>query len=470
MGGAVAYSDIPEGFQVKDTPAPSYSDLPEGFSVKPAAPAAPAAKESAVADVAKTVASMPERMVAGGVMALPNIINSAVAGPQLLGRGIAEGVDKLTGTPPQPRGEIWQPFQGSEDVLQSLPKPLRPHTPTTPAGVIADTAGNIATNMLAPKVAPEIGSAVGKGAANIAEGAGTMKAGFNARSPEILDQLDKKYAAMADPLFKEMRTAGITAKPEMTVPLAANVEKDVLEGGKLYPSRHGDTIKVLEAMKEKAKTGMDIEDLDGFRRDFGQIAYKARLTGNKEDAERASEAIDSIDKQFEEMKINKNVPPEMKKTVESLQKAQAIWSARRKFQTLAEAVKKGEGDPNKIKSEFDKILNNPKKLRGFTKEQVQAVKDAAQNTTMEGLLKMAGKFGITIGQGRAAATGNILPALEVGAGMAYHPAGAAGAAGLVGGTAAKYLQRLAAQGKAEKALQSVQQELEPSAAKAIGGL
>lgn len=35
MGGSVAYSDVPEGFQVKSAPASqSYSDVPEGFSVK----------------------------------------------------------------------------------------------------------------------------------------------------------------------------------------------------------------------------------------------------------------------------------------------------------------------------------------------------------------------------------------------------------------------------------------------------
>ena len=108
--------------------------------------------ESALADVAKTAASLPERVAAGGVMALPNILNQAVAGPQELYRG-------LTGRE-HDDSPLWEPFYSSEDFLQSMPGALRPHTPTTAAGQATDLVGNLVTQValgkegLNPKVGP----------------------------------------------------------------------------------------------------------------------------------------------------------------------------------------------------------------------------------------------------------------------------------------------------------------------------
>lgn len=111
----------------------------------------PEKPDTVAQDVAKTAASVPERFGAGVAMALPNLVNTAVAGPQYLGRGIAENVDKLIGVEPQPRGKIWQPVYSSEEVLQKLPEPLRPHVPTTLAGEATDFAGNLLAQTAAGK-------------------------------------------------------------------------------------------------------------------------------------------------------------------------------------------------------------------------------------------------------------------------------------------------------------------------------
>lgn len=125
------------------------------YSVPSAAPK----PESAAMDVAKTAASLPERFGVGILMGLPNIVNQAVAGPQYLGRGIAENVDKAIGIDPQPRGEIWQPYIGSEEALQKLPEPLRPHVPTTAAGEATDLVGNLAAQVALGKPAQTAGVA-----------------------------------------------------------------------------------------------------------------------------------------------------------------------------------------------------------------------------------------------------------------------------------------------------------------------
>lgn len=107
-----------------------------GFSI-------PVSQESSTSDVAKTVASMPERFGAGVAMALPNIIDQAVAGPQMLYRG-------MTGRE-HDDSPLWEPFYSSEDFLQSMPGALRPHTPTTVAGKAVDAAGNVLSQLVAGK-------------------------------------------------------------------------------------------------------------------------------------------------------------------------------------------------------------------------------------------------------------------------------------------------------------------------------
>lgn len=84
-----------------------------------------------------------ERGAASVPFVIPNLINGMVAGPQYLGRGVAENFDKLIGVEPRPRGELWQPFYGSEDALQALPPELRPHDPQTIAGHVAGFAGGL---------------------------------------------------------------------------------------------------------------------------------------------------------------------------------------------------------------------------------------------------------------------------------------------------------------------------------------
>lgn len=90
---------------------------------------------SAVEDSLASFAGGVERGVAGTAMILPDILNQAVAGPQMLYRG-------LTGRE-HDNSAMWQPFYSSEDVLQKLPSELRPHDAQTIAGKIAGFMGGL---------------------------------------------------------------------------------------------------------------------------------------------------------------------------------------------------------------------------------------------------------------------------------------------------------------------------------------
>lgn len=92
-------------------------------------------------DAKKSFAGGLERGAAGTVMILPDLINQAVAGPQMLYRG-------LTGRE-HDNSPMFQPFYSSSDVLNMLPKELQPHDPQTPAGVVAGMVGGLAGGVTA---------------------------------------------------------------------------------------------------------------------------------------------------------------------------------------------------------------------------------------------------------------------------------------------------------------------------------
>lgn len=86
-------------------------------------------------DVAKSYVGGLERGAAATAMLLPNLLNSAAEGPQLLYRG-------LTGRE-HDNSPTYKPFYSSEDALKMLPESLQPHEPTTTGGQIANIAGDL---------------------------------------------------------------------------------------------------------------------------------------------------------------------------------------------------------------------------------------------------------------------------------------------------------------------------------------
>lgn len=430
--------------------------------------------ESALLDSAKTIASMPERFGANVAMALPNIINQAVAGPQYLGRGVAENVDKAIGIDSQPRGDVWQPFYGSEDVLQELPKPLRPHTPTTVAGQATDVLGNVLAQIAGGKSNKEqgatikniaskigesgilkdetsggnLGETIKSGAKNIGEEVGTMKTGFNARSSEALEQAIKTKEADASNHFASMNGIGIP--PEIAVKVFEHIDKSVRENREIDPDLHKDYVSVIERMKEKAQAGMTLGQIHNQRKLLRDVETKNYLN-NKPVADVARQAIDAMDEALETAK-QKGGSKEGSEGVQGMQNGIAKWAEARKFETVANIINKSQGDPNKLKNAFKALLNNKKQMRGFTTEERALIKAASENTGAESLMSTAGKMGIGINKG---VSGNTIPWLPFVTTFYSHAATPYMAALTAGGTGAKYGQKLMARGKAENVLKAI---------------
>lgn len=317
-----------------------------------------------------------------------------------------------------------------ESVANIVPL-VTPVKGKTVAGVTADTAiQGVKTPV--------------KGAVNQAK---TATAGFLARSPEALDQVSAALKQKSNEIYKMARESGAVVKSKSNSDIFNKIQNAVESSGKMNKDLHRNTLSVLEDIKTASGKDIGLEELEQYRSLLGDVVNKGTdLTGKLDaDAFKASRAIDALDDA-----IDKIEPKDLLKgdtaASKAFQAGREQWKQYRKFDSVAEVLRKADGDPNRIKSGLQRFVNNKKNLRGFNVEEKKALLNAASNSTSEKLLKMFGKFGIDLGT--SLTPGNTtLPAIAGWLGSPYLVAG---------GTVARQGQKYLARGKAEKALKLIE--------------
>jgi hypothetical protein len=260
------------------------------------------------------------------------------------------------------------------------------------------------------------------------------------------DQLDEALAARKDvssQAYQAMRDAGAVINKPRAVNIANRVEAAVKSGGALNPRLHSTTIGLMEDFKEAARAGeMSLDDLDKWRQTFGQVAGNFN---DKLNQRNASIAISAIDDAVDNLK-GIDLRGGNTAAIDALHMGRKEWATARKFERISDIVRKSEGDANYLKREFKKVLNNPKLHRGFSNEELDALRKASQLTAGEGMLKMLGKFGIDFG-GPSRIGNTALPVIST----------VLGQPGLaVAGTGARQTQKYIARGKAENLLKTIE--------------
>lgn len=376
-----------EKYQSQAAPAPAPAASPAGPWAKYQQPSQPAATQppSVAEDTAKSLAGGVERGIAGTAMILPNLINQVVAGPQLLGRGIAETVDKAIGVEPQPRGELWQPFHSSEDVLQAMPEPVRPHTPQTAAGQAADLVGQMAGGVIATKGIQK------------AEPLLKDQSGAPAAKPprmtadEIRTQAKAKYqeAAQKGGALPAQSTDDFIAKAEQTLPQT--------QAGKLVLGETPATkmIDRIQGLRGKPLTLDEAQEIDQGLGDAisGHVDTRTgKLTADGKKLQDIQTALrDTIE--------NAQLPAGG--GFDALKDARGLWSQSARLRDIENIISRAEQMDNPatgIKTGFRNLYNNASRMRGFTDEEKALIKNAAESGYVTDLLRMFGSRLIPIGE------------------------------------------------------------------------
>lgn len=288
-------------------------------------------------------------------------------------------------------------------------------------------------------------SATGKGIKNTATG-------MFARDADELAEAAGNIRESSSKSYKAMRDAGVVFTKAASQKVASNLDAALKQAGQLNKRIHGNTIAVVNDLKKLANSGqLGLEELDQFRQLFGDMAGDI---GNKSNARVASIVRGSIDNILDNMD-DKAFQAGGKDAVEALKLGRAEYARARKFEAISNIIEKSGGDANKLKRDLTSLMNNPKKLRGFSPAEREALKQAANQTTGEGLMKMVGKFGFDLGSGRA--IGNTALPLLGGGAAAMGSGLGAGAIVPVVGTAARQGQKYLARGKAENLLRVIEQ-------------
>ncbi len=323
------------------------------------------------------------------------------------------------------------------------------------AGLLKDTAIGGGTGLVA--------GGVMKGAESAYKGAQNAVTGALARGSDELDDAAKAIKTTSSEAYKRMRDAGAVINRNRAVGISNQVEKALQADGKLNASLHSSTLGVLDdfkkAAKKAAKQGdFTLEELDQWRQLFGEVAGNFN---DKINARKASVAIGAIDDVVNRLG-RLDIVGGKTEAIDALNAGRAAWAKARKFESVADLVKKADGDANRLKNSLKAFVDNPKKMRGFSAEESAALREAARNSSAESVLKTLGKFGFDLGSSRAAGN-TALPVAASFAGIAGVP----GAGPLaVGGTVARQGQKLAARGKVENALRLIEDGV-PRAAKGI---
>lgn len=292
-----------------------------------------------------------------------------------------------------------------------------------------------------PLVTSAIGGAV--------KGTGTAIKGFKAQGSEQLDDLSSAMRQEAGALYQKARDAGAVINEGTSRVITNKVARAINALGPANKELHGSSLSVLKDLTAKIKKDkfLTLEEVDQFRQLFSDAVRKnVDFKGVNADGLRAVKAIEAIDDAIDGLNQNSLLKGDTS-AVEALKSGRSAWGQMRKFEKVADIVQRSEGDANALKRNLQRFVSNPKNLRGFTTDEVKALKEAGRNTAPELLLKTFGKFGFDLGGSRS--PGNtFLPAISSLYGL-YDPTGIALA---VGGTGARQLQKGLASGKAQAAL------------------
>lgn len=342
---------------------------------------------------------------------------AAEANAPMIHQMVQSGIDDLTG------GELL-PRTGTEEAV--------------------DAASQFMAAAVGPKVAQEASKATIKGASRVADSlradTASLKSGLKTMTPEKIQGISDSLSANASSTYKAMRDSNaiMNQKPLLKLIGKARAEIGSSKGARRV---HKETLDLLNDMADDvAKGNFHLDNLDEYRQLFSTVIEKnlkptggVNKVGNK-----ASGVIGTIDEYVNTMGRS-GLTKGDKNAVHLLNKARSEWAQKSKFDDISRIVVKAKGDPEKIKRGLDTLLSNPKRTRGYSASELDAIRKAADSSTLESALKFLGKFGFD--------QKNVLvPGLSTAAGLGPLVAG---------GTAARQGAKYIGRGRAEELLKTL---------------
>jgi len=445
-------SGLPEGF-VLDTPVQTVQEtLPdpggfrdaEGNILAPDAVGQPIPAENDfpfqdIIEPALTIASGAIAEPVAGAVGLTNIPFIGADNASDLVESIREAMTFI------PRGSK------SLKNLQSIADALEPVTKAIET--VEDASGEAGFKTGGP-----IGGALGQAtptAALSALGLGGVRRALGIKTPDVTTGIS---TAGAKKLLKESAPTIDGLKDA-----ARGVYKEIDDLGAVVSSKRVNTLSnELQAIARKEGFNRKIHPkvnaaLDEFRGVKNSDQKVTDIDILRKVAKNAADSIDPSEKRLGMLLVNKiddtldNLKPKDFKrgggeVGAKYRDARQLWARAKKSELLDEAFSKASlqasGFENGIRVQFRSILNSKKKLNGFNKEEIRAMKDVVKGGSIENIAKMLGRFGFSEGQ----ASNMLMGSLGVAGGAALGGAPGAVAVPLIGQLSRSLAQKLTRKG------------------------
>jgi hypothetical protein len=347
---------------------------------------APKESISPVVDTAKSVGS---NLVGGAIdtaMVLPNLINQVAAGPQLLGRGIADTISPVLGVEPQPRGELWKPFYDSSDAEKFLGTDYQAETTE---GKVAALPARLAGGIFAAK---KIDAQRGNVESLLKSDSGVKPQNAQAPTPsDIKVMAQQQYAVRdADGAILQPNVSDKFLKSTDSISSQTDIGRE-LSGDSIFT----DTVNRLKkTLNGKPITLKDADEVDDFLSDRISETF---ITNPAQ-----SQKIQELKRLFRDSINPENLSDADivggKVGLNSWREGDKLWQAQSKLREIDKIVTRAnmtENPATAMKTGFRNLYMNAKKTRGYSAEEMKLLEKAAQSGAASEIL---GALGSRLGQ------------------------------------------------------------------------
>jgi hypothetical protein len=201
----------------------------------------------------------------------------------------------------------------------------------------------------------------------------------------------------ASNLYKQIDDAGVVIKASPFDEFVNSVKINI--GSKVREARNPKIVDVFKELDEARDSPITLQKMQDLRESISKL----KMSKEPSDSMFAGKIVEQLDDFVEKLDATKLVVP-TKGDLEAIKlvpQARNLWKQSRKSEMLDDIFEKAQikiGDPyddvafaTKLRAEFKNLATDKNRLRGFTEEEVTAIKNAAKGGRIENALRAFGK-------------------------------------------------------------------------------
>lgn len=298
-------------------------------------------------------------------------------------------------------------------------------------GVASEAAGQATEGTAAePYARTAAALAAGIGASAIPNRVGRFQANQDLiRTAPSRDDLRAQSRAA----YQQAENSGVVAAPQAIDDVASRIVQKVTNEG-FHPRIHGKTGAALQTIFEDVAeaNGLPIDRLELLRRRIGAAANSLE-PDERRIATLAREAFDDEIENLRPQDLFAGSQGDLTAATDALKVARDNWRRQSKSEMIQEAIIKAEDRAastgtggnldNALRQNLRRLLDNPKTRRMFTKDEQDALRQAARASSLANIMRSIGRLSPTTGGlssmlgigGALAAPQFAIPAMAIGA-------------------------------------------------------